>query len=425
MSPLMILDVTPDDSVAFVANSTGNSSIPSVLLFNYRRNLLATPWDSLRLHERMMLINVRRTIALHPGAAVRYFGDNDCRVALLEHDSLGALLVSYFDHEKDGRLRSDMCRLAMLRQGGFYFDNDLGVRGDVRQVLHSQTTFVVPEIVRGSFDPNPPGFFQAFVAAAPHHPIIEIALRRHVAWYVAKARHDRREIHRVTRGVQKPNVGTVLLRDAFLAWAGESALQMARGHGLVVHPDGQCSQLFFESPERAQAGARPAHIKVLKRYGLPAGFMRSHLCSYVVGDRRSRSVVFMSRITGAAYRPCSWGGGVRPPMANPQASQSGLQWSDPPIDVLQVHRSILAGMNRIGASHHDLLSRDLFDPQVVVNGSDDPHTLRYWHRGRRWPGRAVAHVVDRRQSIVQPPTLRAGGFSALLKRDSGGFRALH
>ena len=98
-------------------------AIPGVLHFNYRFNLLTTPWMLLSVHERMLLVNVRRTISLHPRMKVQFFSDERCRAALLQHERLGHALAGCFDNETDGRLRSDMCRLAMLRStGGMYFD---------------------------------------------------------------------------------------------------------------------------------------------------------------------------------------------------------------------------------------------------------------------------------------------------------------
>ena len=94
-------------------------------MFNYRRNLLTAAWITLRLDERAMMLNVQRTIALHPATKVKFFDDSQCREALARHERLGNALAGYFDSEPDGRLRSDMCRLAMLRDGGYYFDTDL------------------------------------------------------------------------------------------------------------------------------------------------------------------------------------------------------------------------------------------------------------------------------------------------------------
>lgn len=277
--------------------------IPSTLHFNFKINLLAAPWDALSWPLRLMHANVHRTIELHPNATVNFFNDTQCRAALLNH-RLGAALARSFDTEEDGRLRSDMCRLAQLASsGGFYFDTDLGVRGDMRRILDQRTTLAVPEAHQE--DPsgtsgNAPGFFQAFLAVSPGHPVIELALERHAAWYAAMARGDEVEVTRVTRGLHRPNVGTVLLRDAFIAWAGTDALHAAQRRGLVLHGAGHVSQLFAERPQRDAA---------LDGFELPTGHVRHGLCSYVVCDAHSKHILFLSRIASPAG-PCSWGGGA-------------------------------------------------------------------------------------------------------------------
>ena len=411
--------------------------IPDVLHFNYRRNLLTAPWLFLSLHERMLLLNVRRTIELHPGATVNFFDDAECRSALGQHERHGAALAMAFDNETDGRLRSDMCRLAMLRRtGGLYFDTDLGVRGDVRRVLSARTTFAVPEtweepedwldgkrseerirtlenlphwalksnprsasqgrMLRSAklrsahshdskqarpsgcvfFDGpsciltarkkpvgwhpsrtpgkpasrfNPPGFFQAFMAVAPAHPLIESALDRHVRWYAAMAARDEKEIYRVTHFLEKPNVGTVLLRDAFIDWAHRSALREGRARGLVKHEtDGHVSQLFFEAP---------GSHKSLRGWRLPVGHVRLGLCSYVVADVRSHVVLFLSRISHPKVKGvCSWGGGqrviTRPGVAPVPESRAWRAWSDPERDIRHVHKELAdaVALERLGCN---------------------------------------------------------------------------
>ena len=83
-----------------------------------------------------------------------------------------------------------------------------------------------------------------------------MALRRHLRWYDAKARRDAAEIRRVTRGNTRPNVGTVLLRDAFLEWAGGSALAEAEAGGRVSDLNGDA----LDFSEGAKLDARVTGI---------------------------------------------------------------------------------------------------------------------------------------------------------------------
>lgn len=270
-----------------------NHSIPDKLIFNYRFNLLTASAGRLSAPERRLADNVRRTISLFSGLSsldVLFYDDKQCRSALLEYsDALGPELAKRFDQEGDGRLRSDMCRLAQLhRHGGYYFDTDIGLRFDLRTLVEPSTTFVTCTTTT-AFPQNPAGFFQAFVGAAPRHPLLARALDHHLGWYASKERGDRGEIYRVTHNNHKPNVGTVLLRDAFIAWAGDRALSTASARGIVEHAAPRLrphtSQLFFEN----------------RFHELGVGFERAHLassplCEFVVADRRSRKVPLVSRI---------------------------------------------------------------------------------------------------------------------------------
>jgi hypothetical protein len=247
--------------------------IPSTLHFNFKINLLAAPWDALSWPLRLMHANVHRTIELHPNATVNFFNDTQCRAALLNH-RLGAALARSFDTEEDGRLRSDMCRLAQLASsGGFYFDTDLGVRGDMRRILDQRTTLAVPEAHQE--DPsgtsgNAPGFFQAFLAVSPGHPVIELALERHAAWYAAMARGDEVEVTRVTRGLHRPSTPSAARTSGrsaqcSTARAIEPPLRR-RGHRAVarrihcVGRHGRTARCAAARPGAARRGARVAAL---------------------------------------------------------------------------------------------------------------------------------------------------------------------
>ncbi|GKZ00209.1 hypothetical protein MPSEU_000973900 [Mayamaea pseudoterrestris] len=137
--------------------------------------------------------NVRNIIALHPTAKVRFLTDDDCRRSIANvFEQIGKKrdtnatttssqlsLVDYFDKERAGMYKADLCRGAALWEtGGLYFDVDLGVRMNVLTALQQTqnkrkqaTTFCTVRVHEQS---NRPGaFFQAFIGVTPQHAIIE------------------------------------------------------------------------------------------------------------------------------------------------------------------------------------------------------------------------------------------------------------
>lgn len=176
-------------------NRLPNVLIPSVLHFNHRINLLTAcnvTGSKCTTEEEESAYNVRHIISLHPGAAVRYFDDTACRSAIDQvHPSLSADYLS----EADGRFRSDMCRLATLSlYGGLYFDNDLGCSVDMRALFLPNTSFMTITATDHESS-GVRGFFQAFVAASPAHPVLRLSLIEHDRWYRSKAAGDQGHHH--------------------------------------------------------------------------------------------------------------------------------------------------------------------------------------------------------------------------------------
>lgn len=111
--------------------------------------------------------------------------------------------------------KADLCRGAALYEtGGLYFDVDIGVRINLWQVLRHSTKFATVRTY-GSND----GFFQAFLAADSHHPVI----LRYVQLF---SRHFRGEKLGFTPASDQPPVkmvrtvlteiiGVILLQRAF------------------------------------------------------------------------------------------------------------------------------------------------------------------------------------------------------------------
>ena len=123
-----------------------------------------------------MLVNVKRTVKVFEDITgdapeVEMWGDDHCLTALDELQMKeGHALAFGFKREVEGRIKSDLCRLVMLyNTGGYYFDTDVAPLAALQRVLDPRATFVT---VRAQRD----GFFQAFVATTPKHPVIKLSL---------------------------------------------------------------------------------------------------------------------------------------------------------------------------------------------------------------------------------------------------------
>jgi len=263
-------------------------------------------------NDRNLQENFRSAVAtIMPDGKVEFLTDDGCRSLLQSIDGLGNRLVKGFNGESDGRLKSDVCRLAQLYDlGGVYIDTDIVPQLDIISFLQPCTTFATARTTKMRDTKHPPGFFQALIAVSPRHPLILKALEHHLRWYSAKEQRQQGVIQRLTGGNENANVGTVLLRDAFQDWAGADSLAELETKGIVVHSDGQMSQLFFEqSLDEARESLNPEVWSMHKLLSTGSNW----LCNFIVTgpsphvvhlltltlprltDVISRKAVFMSR----------------------------------------------------------------------------------------------------------------------------------
>ena len=170
--------------------SNHTHAIPNILLFTHYTNLLtyddnkdnsnnknrtAAPDDKDK-ELRALAANVQHAIALHPNATVRFLTDDDCVASITavmggDGDDIDIDLVGFFKREAQGMYKADLCRGAALWEtGGLYLDVDLGVRTNLFDVLNVDTNFATIRVHLQSKHQG--AFFQAFMAATPHHPII-------------------------------------------------------------------------------------------------------------------------------------------------------------------------------------------------------------------------------------------------------------
>eukprot|EP00747_Dinoflagellata_sp_TGD_P134658 gnl/TRDRNA2_/TRDRNA2_175358_c6_seq3.p1 gnl/TRDRNA2_/TRDRNA2_175358_c6~~gnl/TRDRNA2_/TRDRNA2_175358_c6_seq3.p1 ORF type:complete len:339 (-),score=25.64 gnl/TRDRNA2_/TRDRNA2_175358_c6_seq3:284-1300(-) len=152
------------------------AGIPHKLLFNFGTNLLAQG-----ISFPLTRANVKNTIAHYPGFDVLFFDDAKCMKAIEVAHSKE--LANHFARESSHAYKLDVCRMAMLHQyGGYYFDNDIDMVGDVRSSIPGDATFVTALAAWQPHGKNTK-VWNSFLAARPGHPVIVEALRRTIARY--------------------------------------------------------------------------------------------------------------------------------------------------------------------------------------------------------------------------------------------------
>jgi hypothetical protein len=92
-------------------------------------------------------------------------------------------------HESDGMFKGDICRMVALYQnGGYYFDIDLQViepiNLDRKNQYYGNGTYISFATAKEAPGiKNDKGFFQAFLASTPHHPIMRRALNNTLDYF--------------------------------------------------------------------------------------------------------------------------------------------------------------------------------------------------------------------------------------------------
>ncbi|GAX26991.1 hypothetical protein FisN_9Lh299 [Fistulifera solaris] len=196
----------------YIPHEPNLHQIPQRLVFTHRYNLLLDDWKddpqnditTEELDELMVLQkNVRDIVNKHPSASVEFYTDEDCIEALthVAPSTQQDEWVHYFRSESKGMFKADWCRgVALLEQGGVYFDVDLGVRQNVFEVLQRNTTLATVKVHRQSQHPG--AFFQAFIAVAPKHPVMQRYVDLFAEYYAGK-------------NPAKGPLGVLFLRQAF------------------------------------------------------------------------------------------------------------------------------------------------------------------------------------------------------------------
>ena len=170
--------VLPDPSPG-AASPEWPSAIPPLLHFVVK---------SRSAQRRRHVDNEERTAAMFEnevgvGGRVLLWDDHRCRAAVRCLVWRG--YAGRFDRETWGPFKSDLCRYAVLYlHGGLYVDDDLEFVQRPGAPLRPQDTLVAPReygLLRG----HNSGIFQAYLAAAPQHPVLDNLiqqLNRAPAW---------------------------------------------------------------------------------------------------------------------------------------------------------------------------------------------------------------------------------------------------
>lgn len=278
-----------DELIRPISKHSSNATaakIPRTLWFTYSHNILLTG------EPRHFYDNIQKTIASYRAA----WKNNCVKVNFLTNDACLDLLkrveprlVDAFRYETRGMYKADICRAAALYEsGGYYFDVDVEViaplildnEGD--QTVNQNISFVT---ARSGW--NRETVFQAILASAPRHVILNETLHKMVQHY------DRALIrHSVERSppeidfeyekqLEQQNGGRWLM--------GTNTMGEALRN---VTLDGT---LFLQEEHLRQY--KVMHGQEIERRGSKFN------CHYVVVDPRTSRVHFYSRIVGS--RECS------------------------------------------------------------------------------------------------------------------------
>lgn len=160
-----------DQSLVYPISTMALNKIPKIFIFNYRYDLFGK--QELSFRESNYFENVVRSIRMYTRSWKRktnaadervyvwFMDDDECikAIQLVEPE-----LVAYFQKEKDGSYKSDICRgAALYLTGGYYFDIDMFTIEPV-ELSDNVTLSVVASDVGG--------YFNSYMLTSPRHPVV-------------------------------------------------------------------------------------------------------------------------------------------------------------------------------------------------------------------------------------------------------------
>lgn len=240
--------------------------IPRRMTFNYRHNILETK------EPKQFYDNIQNTVTMYrrawnePNALINFDTDDECRAKI---QAVEPRLVPFFDSEKTGMYRSDVCRIADLYQhGGWYFDNDLLAVEAVK--LPPQISFMTV------LEPDEYGnFFQALIACKPHHPVMQLALECMLDYY-----HQKKSGHLSHRYKRATGLGTSTLKAAYERY-------------IASHPSAREEVRFLREVDLK------AHPHLYPNFTQQSGGVG--MCNWVVHDPEAQKVHFSARVVGSQW----------------------------------------------------------------------------------------------------------------------------
>lgn len=130
--------------------------------------------------------NIQSILKASPQMRMRWLGDSACAAYLQQH--YDEELSGFFNLEKHGSLRGDLCRTAvLLREGGFYVDLDVVLVVPLHRLVDNTTSFMsvyeYPERQAG-------GILNAIIAAEPGSAVLNSTLLEIRRWYRQEAKHQ-------------------------------------------------------------------------------------------------------------------------------------------------------------------------------------------------------------------------------------------
>lgn len=139
--------------------------------------VLTGPFESLRemRQQRSDLRTSLRSLGITSELRVKYLNNRACRAYLAKSNPE---LVTFFDEEKHGSYRGDICRAAVLaKEGGYYVDLDLQLSDPLHNLVDDATTFMT---ARADSDA---GALNALIATVPENPVMLATLAHMRKWY--------------------------------------------------------------------------------------------------------------------------------------------------------------------------------------------------------------------------------------------------
>lgn len=222
-----------------VSQTSGiNTTIPNKLLLNYKESmgtLLAyrAMDEKATEHGALLLPAISKMMDMMDGAEVVFADDKQCRDYIERAHSKA--LARFFDEQATGMYKSDICRFAMLyEEGGYYFDNEMDLMKDVRKMDLKGASFV--SVTEFPWHGRVKYIAQAFVAAAPRHPVVRLILDTFLEVYHRRLRWE---------GGPLDVYGPKVAGDALMKWLNVKHFKKLTGLYTYTPPGGQERRAYF------------------------------------------------------------------------------------------------------------------------------------------------------------------------------------